>query len=94
MGDFSPQNDAIYLQRLNEVEATLKHVDAKLAKIYIAVIGDEKFDQKGIIDRLKTAEGKIEEFSALKNKLAGAFLVGGAAWTLIWEIIRPFIFKN
>lgn len=94
MGDVATQNDGIYLQRLNEVETTLKHVDAKLAKIYIAVIGDEKFDQKGIIDRLKSAEGKIEDLSALKNKLAGAFVVGGAVWTFIWELVRPLILKN
>lgn len=94
MGDVPTQNEGVYLQRLNEVETTLKHVDAKLAKIYIAVIGDEKFDQKGIIDRLKKAESKIDEFSVLKNKLAGAFVVGGAVWTFIWEMIRPLLLKN
>jgi len=64
-----------------------------VAKIYVAVIGDEKFDQKGIIDRLKVAESRITELTALKNKLIGAFLVGGVVWTVIWEAFKSIVTK-
>lgn len=93
MADAYSITESAYLSRLKDVEDTLKHVDNKVAKIYVAVIGDEKFDQKGIIDRLKSAEGKIEEFSALKNKLIGAFVVGGIAWTVIWEALQSLFNK-
>lgn len=93
MADGIPVSDNVYLSRLKDVEDTLKHVDAKLAKIFVAVIGDEKFDQKGIIDRLKAAESKIIELTALKNKLIGAFLVGGVVWTAIWEAFKAVISK-
>jgi len=93
MADLSPATDNAYLTRLKDVEDTLKHVDAKVAKIYIAVIGDEKFDQTGIIGRLKVAESKISELTALKNKLIGAFFVGGVIWTIVWEAFKIMVSK-
>lgn len=93
MADGVLTNESAYLTRLKDVEDTLKHVDSKVAKIYVAVIGDEKFDQKGIIDRLKATEKKIAEFSILKYKLIGAFLGGGFVWTLLWEAFKN-LFEN
>jgi hypothetical protein len=94
MGDFLTQPEGVYLQRLMDVESTLKHVDTKVDKIYTAVIGNEKFDQKGIIDRLKKVEVEVEDIKSLKMKMTAAFAIGGAVWTVIWELIRPIIFKN
>ena len=94
MGDFATHSDGVYLQRLIDVENTLKHVDTKVDKIYIAVIGNEKFDQKGIIDRLKKVEVEVDDIKSLKMKMTAAFAVGGALWTIIWELIRPIIFKG
>ena len=66
-------------------------MESKIEKIYDALCGNEKFDQLGLIARLKKLEEENEKFKALKNKLIGAFLVGGAAWTVIWEIIKKTI---
>lgn len=86
--------ESAYLNRLKDVEDTLKHVDSKVAKIYVAVIGDEKFDQKGIIDRLKKCESQIDDFAALKHKLVGAFLVGGVVWTVLWEAFKNLFIRQ
>jgi len=88
---FTP--DKSFLERLNDVENTLVKMESKIGKIYDVLIGDEKFDQLGIITRLKKIEEENEKFKALKNKLVGAFLVGGAAWTIVWEVIKKIIFK-
>jgi hypothetical protein len=86
---FTP--DKSFLERLNDVENTLVKMESKIEKIYDALCGNEKFDQLGLIARLKKLEEENEKFKALKNKLIGAFLVGGAAWTVIWEIIKKTI---
>lgn len=88
---FTP--DKSFLERLNDVENTLVKMESKIEKIYDALCGNEKFDQLGLISRLKKLEEENEKFKALKNKLIGAFIVGGAAWTIIWEIIKKTIIK-
>jgi hypothetical protein len=82
-----------FTQRLNEVEETLKLVCGKVDKIYDAVVGNEKFDQQGIIGRLKKIEQEIESYRTLKNKLTGAFIFGGAMWTLILEVVKYLLHK-
>lgn len=80
-------------QRLDDVEETLRNMDSKIEKIYDVVVGNEKFDQQGVIGRLKKLETENENNKALKNKLIGAFIVGGAGWTIILEIIKILIKK-
>lgn len=82
-----------FSSRLNQVEATLKHVDTKVDKIYDAVIGNKELDQQGIIGRLKKMETELESVKALKNKLIGAFVFGGVAWTIILEAIKIIFAK-
>jgi hypothetical protein len=88
---FTP--DKSFLERLNDVETTLVKMESKIEKIYDALCGNEKFDQLGLISRLKKLEEENEKFKALKNKLIGAFIVGGATWTILWEIIKKMIIK-
>jgi hypothetical protein len=88
---FTP--DKSFLERLNDVESTLGKMESKIEKIYDALCGNEKFDQLGLISRLKKLEEENEKFKALKNKLVGAFLVGGAVWAIIWEIVKKMIIK-
>jgi hypothetical protein len=57
------------------------------------VVGNETFDQTGIISRIKKLEVENDKNQALKNKLIGAFIVGGASWTVIWELIKYVINK-
>lgn len=80
-------------ERLNAIEGTLEKLVPKLYKLYDAVVGNETFDQTGIISRLKKLEGENEKLVAAKNKLVGAFVAGGAIWTVIWELIKKFIDK-
>jgi pyruvate-formate lyase-activating enzyme len=74
--------------RMNQVETTLKHVEDKVDKIYNAIIGNQELDQEGYITRLKRLEEEIDKFKALKNKLVGAFVVGGAVWTIVLEFLK------
>jgi len=87
---FTP--DKSFLERLNDVENTLVKMESKIEKIYDALVGNEKFDQLGLISRIKKLEEENEKYKAIKNKLIGAFLVGGAAWTIAWEFIKKTFF--
>jgi hypothetical protein len=87
---FTP--DKSFLERLNDVENTLVKMESKIEKIYDALVGNEKFDQLGIISRIKKLEEENEKYKAIKNKLIGAFLVGGAVWTVAWEMIKKMFF--
>lgn len=87
---FTP--DKSFLERLNDVENTLVKMESKIEKIYDALVGNEKFDQLGLISRIKKLEEENEKYKALKNKLIGAFLVGGAVWTVAWEMIKKMLF--
>lgn len=88
---FTP--DKSFMDRLNDVEGTLVKMDSKLEKIFDVVVGNETFDQVGLIGRLKKLEKESEVNKALKNKLMGAFLMGGAIWTIIWELFKNIV-KN
>jgi len=74
--------------RLTAIEDTLEKLVPKMYKLYDAVVGNETFDQEGVIARLKKLESQNEKHVALKNKLIGAFIAGGAIWTLFWEMIK------
>jgi hypothetical protein len=67
-------------------------MESKIEKIYDALCGNEKFDQLGLISRIKKLEEENEKYTAIKNKLIGAFLVGGAVWTVAWEMIKKMLF--
>lgn len=86
---FTP--DKSFLDRLNDVEDTLEEMNLKLEKIYEVVVGNETFDQVGLIGRLKKLETESENNKALKNKLVGAFVTGGAVWTILWELFKTYI---
>lgn len=88
---FTP--DKSFMDRLNDVEGTLVKMDSKLERIFDVVVGNETFDQVGLIGRLKKLEKESENNKALKNKLMGAFLMGGAIWTIIWELFKNIV-KN
>jgi hypothetical protein len=87
---FTP--DKSFLERLNDVENTLVKMESKIEKIYDALCGNEKFDQLGLISRIKKLEEENEKYKTIKNKLIGAFLVGGAVWTVAWEMTKKMLF--
>ena len=86
---FTP--DKSFMDRLSDVEGTLVKMDSKLEKIFDVVVGNETFDQVGLIGRLKKLEKESETNKALKNKLLGAFVMGGALWTIIWELFKNMV---
>lgn len=88
---FTPDKD--FLSRINDVENTLVKMDGKIEKIYDVVVGNETFDQVGLIGRLKKLEAEHEKLTAFKNKLVGAFLVGGVLWAAIWEMFKKILVK-
>ena len=80
--------------RLEHLENIVIKMNNKLEKIFDVVVGNETFDQVGLINRLKNLEKEADKLKALKNKLVGAFIVGGAAWTIILELFRKLITKS
>ena len=88
MSDIIFKPDGDFLTRMDKVEDTLLQMNSKLNKIFDVVVGDARFDQEGIIGRVKKLESENEKNKALKNKLVGAFVIGGAVWTVVFEIIK------
>lgn len=81
-------------KRLDSVEKTLESVLHKLNKLYVAVVGDETFDQEGYLHRLKRVEKEMEKMRILRWKLVGIFVGGGAVWAVVWEaFIKKLIIK-
>jgi len=77
--------------RIEHLEAIVMKMDARLEKIYDVVVGNEVFDQEGLILRIKKLENESKKITALKNKLIGAFVTGGAMWTILWEVLKAWI---
>lgn len=80
------------MSRLEHVEKTLESVLNKLNKLYVAVVGDEVFDQEGYLHRLKKVEKQVETLNVLRWKLVGAFVGGGAVWSVVWELFIKKMF--
>lgn len=91
MNERNYTSDQDVLARMNDVENTLVGLGVKIEKIYDVVVGNETFDQVGVIGRLKKLEQEMEKLTAIKNKVLGAFLVGGAVWAVVWEVIRNLL---
>lgn len=92
MSDFAvqPKEKDVNI-RLEHLENIVTKMNNKMDKIFDVVVGNETFDQVGLINRLKNLEKEADKLKALKNKLVGAFIVGGAAWTIIWELFKKLI---
>lgn len=71
--------------RLLQVENTLLEMVRKIGNIHDALVGNEKFDQVGLVTRIKKLEEDNDKGKALRNKLIGASVVGGVLWTVLWE---------
>ena len=79
--------------RVTHMEKVVLKISPQIDEIYKVIVGNEAFQQEGLITRVKRLEDKELENSALKNKLIGAFVAGGAVWTIIWEIIKHNFLK-
>ena len=95
MSDFAVQTKEKDVNvRLEHLENIVTKMNNKLEKIFDVVVGNETFDQVGLINRLKNLEKEADKLKALKNKLVGAFIFGGATWTVILELFRKLITKS
>ena len=79
--------------RVNHIEKTIMKISPQIDEIYKVIVGNEAFQQEGLISRVKKLEDQNEKSSALRNKLMGAFVVGGAVWTVLWEVIKNSFLK-
>lgn len=79
--------------RVTHIEKTILKISPQIDEIYKVIVGNEAFQQEGLITRVKRLEDQNEKNNALRNKLMGAFLVGGAVWTVLWEIIKNSFLK-
>jgi len=80
-------------KRLNSIESSLQDVVQNFHKLYVAVVGNETFDQEGIVHRLKKMEKEVDGLTKVKLKLVGIFIGSGAVWAVVWEFLRKFIVK-
>ena len=76
------------LASMSDMINTLHKMDGKVKKIYDVVVGNEEFDQEGLIGRVKELEKYVEQANVRYYKLVGGFFVGGAVWTVVWELIK------
>ena len=86
-------NDNDLRNRVNHIEKTILKISPQIDEIYKVIVGNEAFQQEGLISRVKKLEEQNEKNNALRNKLMGAFIVGGAVWTVIWEVIKQSFAK-
>jgi hypothetical protein len=86
--------DADLAARVSHVEKIILKISPQIDEIYKVIVGNDAFQQEGLITRVKKLEEENEKSNALKNKLIGAFMVGGAAWTILWEVFKNLIFKK
>jgi hypothetical protein len=80
--------------RVSHVEKIILKISPQIDEIYKVIVGNDAFQQEGLITRVKKLEEENEKSNALKNKLIGAFLVGGTVWTIIWEMVKNLILKK
>jgi hypothetical protein len=80
--------------RVTHIEKAMLKISPQIDEIYKVIVGNDAFQQEGLITRVKKLEDQNEKNNALKNKLMGAFLVGGAGWTIIWEILKKAFFAG
>ena len=86
-----PHKDKDVLSRIEHLEGIVVKMSGKLEKIYDVVVGNETFDQEGILSRIKKLEIENKRLTAVKNKLIGAFIAGGAIWTVVLELFKSWI---
>jgi hypothetical protein len=83
-------NERIIVERLNTLEQQNTKMYSRIDKIFDVVVGNEQFGQIGIIGRIIALEKDSKKNEALRNKLIGASVAGGAIWTLVVKALEHF----
>jgi hypothetical protein len=83
-----PDNERIIVDRLNILEQQNSKMGNRIDKIFDVVVGNEQYGQVGIIARIVALEKDKTKNEALRNKLIGASIAGGAIWTLVVKAIE------
>ena len=61
------------MSRLDHVESIVVKMSGKMEKIYDVVVGNETFDQEGLIARIKKLENESKKLNALKKQAGWCF---------------------
>lgn len=80
-------------RRLHHLENTLVDIQGTLRNLYGAIVGDDKFDQKGLISRIKKIEEEQEQHKAFRYKIMGGAVFGGVASGIIFELVKHIIYR-
>jgi hypothetical protein len=86
--------DSDLAARVSHVEKIILKISPQIDEIYKVIVGNDAFQVEGLITRVKKLEEENEKSNALKNKLIGAFIVGGTIWTICLEFFKNLILKK
>ena len=70
-------------KNIDHLNKEIEHIKASIDEIKIAIIGNEKFGQEGLVNMVRRHEEYIEKDKRFKNKLIGAGAILGTIWTII-----------
>lgn len=81
------------MPELSEIKSQITLLQESTSRIEKALIGDEKFKQKGIIHIVQEHQKHIENDKNFKAKVAGGLAVGTPIFVMAWHWIVDW-FKN
>lgn len=80
------------LIELNErqagMEQKMNKIGNGLERLQTRIVGDEEFEQEGLIKEVKQIKAYITKDKALKNRMYGGATVIAVLWTFVWEYIK------
>lgn len=80
------------LIRLNErqadMEQKMNEIGNGFKKVQTRILGDDEYEQEGLIKEVKQIKAYIIKDKALKNRMYGGATVIAVLWTFVWEYIK------
>ena len=80
----------ITTKQYSELKTEIDNIKTSVDEIKVAIIGNDKFGQEGLVSVVKRHEAYIENDRKFKQKLIGAGAVLGTFWTLILKFGGKF----
>lgn len=75
-------------KRQADMELKMIEIGNSFDKLQKRIIGDEEYEQEGLIKEVKLIKAYISKDKALKNRMYGGATVIAVLWTFIWEYIK------
>jgi len=79
--------------RQSKMESSLIDIKGDMGKIKTRMLGDEQYNQTGLVDDVNTLKQYVQDQKTQKDRIYGGVAVIMVLWGFVWEFIKAKFVK-